>query len=112
MTLLEKLDLVNKELRKELGKEVKVLGRSYDTTLYTINKLEKQEIKYYIVWKIYTSTSDRDIEQYQDNSKKDVYASWNLTKEQLDKTTTILSKYFKVDKPHSITDAIHIKYEV
>lgn len=44
MEFLEKLNLANKELRKELGKEIKIVGRSYCCGTCTVHKINNKRI--------------------------------------------------------------------
>ena len=107
MKFLEMLDKANKEIRKALGKEVKVLGRSHCCTTCTLAKITE---KYYIAWKVFSSGMNKNIDTYKDSSKvkKTLYAAWNLTPTQLRVVEHILAKYFRVLKPENESCCIGI----
>ena len=65
MTMLEKIDLANKELKKEFGRSVKVWGRSQRSSMYTVNKASENDANF-IVWKVFTCGTDRNIELLKD----------------------------------------------
>ena len=44
MNFLEKLNLANRELRKELGKEVKILGRGFCCGTCTVTKIHNERV--------------------------------------------------------------------
>ena len=108
MELLEELNLANKELRKVLGKEVKVVGRSHCCGSCTIAEIEGEGYKNYIAWRIYTTGMNKNIEEYKEGEKEEVYADWKLTEEQLDKAIEVLSCYFEVNHPKT-TESICIR---
>lgn len=112
LNFLETLNIANRELRKVLGNEVKVLGRSECCISCTTYNIGSQGYKYYIAWKIFNSGMNCNIQYYKDRySNVDSYACWNLTDEQLDKTIEVLSKYFKVERPADDTRTINIYFE-
>lgn len=111
MKLLDLLNLANRELRKELGKDTTVLGRAQCCMTCTLSRIDEDKYKHFIAWKIFSSGMNKDIEEFQSGKRNHAYACWDLTDEQLDKTIAILSKYFKTIRPENASKCIEIRMD-
>ena len=107
MNFVKRFDSACLELAKEL-KDVEIVSRAFCCTTCTLAEVEKD---YYIVWKIFESGMNKNIDYYvEENGKeKELCGAWYLTEEQMEKAIEILSKYFEVEKPIDDTKCITIK---
>ena len=120
MEFIELLKEANKEIRKELGKDVKVITNSYCCGSCTWSMIYNQGYKNYIAWELYRNGMNKNVDYFDKNywrldtrfrdydKKEGLYANWNLSDEQLKKALKILRKYFKVKKPTDISECIQI----